>query len=378
MRFLPDARELALREEFRTFFEQHCPPDYAEHCDTNAEFPIQLFGSAGECGMFGLTVPAEYGGRGEDAVALAILFEEAGRAFPDFANLVVRQALCSSAILRSGPEAVRQQYLPRFAAGTVHMAFAATEPDAGSDVASMRTTIEPVDGELRIDGNKVFATGSDVGDAMLVLGRLPETTRRHGLSAVVVATDSHGVGIERMATLGVRATGSARVRLDGVRVGTDQMVGELGDGWSVLTGGLDLERLATSAIACGAANFLIEHVADYLRGRHQFGGPLSRLQMVRHRMADLAMDVDSAELAMFRTAYRISNGIGTHVEASVAKLAATEAYMRTAHAAVQLEGGYGYSGDAIVQRHFRDAKMYEIGGGASDVQREIIARGLGL
>jgi len=378
MRFLPDARERALRDEFRMFFERHCPPEYAERCDNEARFPTELFQTAGERGMFGLTVPTEYGGRGEDATALAILFEESGRAFPDFANLVVRQALCASAIVRSGPEALRQEYLPRFASGSIHMAFAATEPEAGSDVASMQTTIEPTDGALDVNGHKVFATGSDVGDAMLVMGRLPGTTRRQGLSAVIVSTSAPGVTIERMATLGVRATGSARVRLDDVRVDADQVVGELGDGWSVLTGGLDLERLATSAIACGAANFLIEHVAEYLRGRQQFGGPLSSLQMVRHRMADLAMDVDSAELAMFRTADRISKGIGTHVEASVAKLSATEAYMRTAHAAVQLEGGYGYSGDTVVQRHFRDAKMYEIGGGASDVQREIIARGLGL
>jgi alkylation response protein AidB-like acyl-CoA dehydrogenase len=107
MRFLPDEREVALRDEFRTFFEQHCPPEYAARCDSDAEFPSELFRIAGERGMFGLTVPTEYGGRGDDAVALAILFEEAGRAFPDFANLVVRQALCSSAIVRSGPEASR-------------------------------------------------------------------------------------------------------------------------------------------------------------------------------------------------------------------------------------------------------------------------------
>jgi alkylation response protein AidB-like acyl-CoA dehydrogenase len=148
------------------------------------------------------------------------------------------------------------------------------------------------------------------------------------------------------------------------------------DGWRVLASGLDLERLASAAIATGAAGLLIEHVSGHLRRRKQFGRPLSELQAVRHRLADLAMEVDGAELAAFRTARRMAAGIDTNVEASVAKLSGTEAYMHVAHAAVQLEGGYGYTLDTVVQRHFRDAKMYEIGGGASDVQREIIAKGI--
>ena len=152
----------------------------------------------------------------------------------------------------------------------------------------------------------------------------------------------------------------------------------MGDGWRILTAGLDLERVAAAGIACGAARYLVEHVTSYLSRRVQFGAPLFELEVVRHRLADLASEVEAAELALSRTAGRMASGTGTHVEASVAKLAATEAYMRVAHAAVQLEGGYGYTSDLVVQRHFRDAKMYEIGGGASDVQREIIAKGIGV
>lgn len=378
MRFEPNERERGLREEFRAFFAEHCPDEYAEQCDEEARFPAELYQAAGRAGLLGLIVPEGYGGRGEDAVALAILFQEAGRVFPDFANLIVREALCVNAIVKTASDALRAELLPAFAAGELHMAFAATEPDAGSDIASLRTTLTPDGDRYTVDGTKVYATGSDVADAMLVFGRLPGTERREGLTAIIVPTDADGVTVERLTTLGVRATGTARVVLDGVVVRQDRVVGEPGGGWAVLTSGLDLERLATAAVATGASSALIDHVVSYVRQREQFGEPLAALQAVRHRLSDLAMEVDAAELAAFRTAQRISKGIGTHVEASVAKLAGTETYMRVAHAAVQLEGGHGYTVDGFVQRHFRDAKMYEIGGGASDVQRDIIARGLGL
>ena len=378
MRFAADQREAALRAEFRRFYEEHAPASYVERCDEEERFPEELYRAAADEGILGLVIPREHGGRGEDAVALAILFQESGRAFPDFANLIVRQALCAMGIARHGREDLRAELLPAFAEGRLHMAFAASEPNAGSDVASLQTTAEPVGDGFVVSGEKIYATGADVGEAMLVFCRLPGTEKRDGMTAVVVPTDAGGVTVERLSTLGVRATGTARVWLSDVVVGADRVVGAVGDGWRVLTAGLDLERLATAAIATGAAGYLIEHVSEHLRKRVQFGAPLSELQAVRHRLADLAMEVDAAELAAFRTARRIVTGVGTHVEASVAKLAGTEAYMRVAHAAVQLEGGYGYTLDKVVQRHFRDAKMYEIGGGASDVQREIIGRGLGL
>jgi alkylation response protein AidB-like acyl-CoA dehydrogenase len=277
-----------------------------------------------------------------------------------------------------GSRELQEELLPRFTSGRMHMAFALTEPTAGSDVASLSTTARPVDDAYAINGEKIYATGSDVGDAMLVFARLPGTSRREGLLALVVATDTPGVTIERLPTMGVRATGSARVSIEDAVVSRDRLVGQVGDGWRILTAGLDLERVAAAGIACGAARYLVEHVTRYLRQRVQFGAPLFELEVVRHRLADLASEVEAAELALFRTAGRMASGTGTHVEASVAKLAATEAYMRVAHAAVQLEGGYGYTSDLVVQRHFRDAKMYEIGGGASDVQREIIGKGIGV
>jgi alkylation response protein AidB-like acyl-CoA dehydrogenase len=139
-----------------------------------------------------------------------------------------------------------------------------------------------------------------------------------------------------------------------------------------------MERLATAAIGVGASTFLLERVIAFLKQRQQFGKPLASLQAVRHHLADLAMRIDAAELATMFVAHGLATGTTVHREASVAKLAATETYMAVAHQAVQLEGGYGYTRDTVVQRHFRDAKMYEIGGGASDVQRDIIAKGLGL
>ncbi|WP_165966067.1 acyl-CoA dehydrogenase family protein [Actinomadura sp. 7K534] len=378
MRLMEDTRESALREEFRAFFAEHCAPEYADECDARGRFPEELYRAAGQAGLLGACLPAEHGGRGEDATALAILFSEAGRAFPDFANLIVRQHLCATVLERFGSPEQRAELLPRFARGGIHMAFGASERGAGSDVTALATTARRDGGEYVVDGEKLYATGAHVADAVLVFAREPGTSGREGICALVVWSGNPGMRAERLDTLGVRATGTAMVTLTAARVPADARVGGDGEGWRVLRSGLDMERLATAAIATGASRFLLDRTIGYLNERRQFGRPLSGLQAVRHRLADLAMRTDAAELATMAVAHGLATGAPVHLDASVAKLAATETYMAVAHQAVQLEGGHGYTKDSVVQRHYRDAKMYEIGGGASDVQRDIIARGLGL
>ncbi|WP_051248078.1 acyl-CoA dehydrogenase family protein [Nocardioides halotolerans] len=378
MRFVADERETALREEFRAFFAAHCTEDYVAACDEGERFPAELYRAAGEHGVLATFVPREYGGRGEDAVGLAILFQEAGRAFPDFANLVVRESLCVTALVKYASEEQKQRWLPRFASGALHMAFGASEPGAGSDVGSLATVATPDGDDFRVTGEKLYATGADVADAVLVFARLPGTRKRDGVTALVVPTDAPGLTVDRLSTLGVRATGTAAVHLDGVRVPAADVVGGAGDGWKVLLAGLDLERMATAAIGTGASRLLLERTVEFLKGREQFGQPLGRFQAVRHRVADLAMSIDAAELSTMLVARGMVEGVSVQVDASIAKLTGTETYMTVAHQAVQLQGGRGYTLDKVVQRHFRDAKMYEIGGGASDIQRDIIAKGLGL
>jgi alkylation response protein AidB-like acyl-CoA dehydrogenase len=380
VRFVSDEAETALRDEFRSFFGRHCPPAYAEECDRAERFPAELYAAAGRERILATFVPAEYGGREGNPVALAILFQEAGRAFPDFANLVIRNSLCVTGMVRHAGAEQRQRWLPQFAAGTMHMAFGASEPEAGSDVGSIATIAAPDGpaGDYVVSGSKLYTTGADAGDAILCIARLPGTRRREGLIALVIPTSAAGVEVRRLSTLGVSATGTAAVTLTGVRVPSANVIGEPGKGWDVLLAGLDLERLASAAIAVGASRLLVEHVSDWLGKRVQFGRPLAELQVVRHRIADIATAVDAAELATMAVAYGMAAGRSVHVDASAAKLAATETFMRTAHQAVQLEGGHGYVADRLVQRYFRDAKMYEIGGGASDVQRDIIAKALGL
>lgn len=379
MRFTPEATQERTRADLRAFFEEHCPPEYADACDSERRFPHELFRAAADAGIFRVSVPEEFGGHGLDPMALAVLLQEAGRAFPDFANTIVRsQTICAPLVEAFGTPEQRAELLPRFADGSMHMAFATSEPGAGSDATAL-STVARRDGDAWVlSGEKRYATGSDVADAICCIARLEGTTGREGLTAIVLDPRAEGLRIERHDTLGVSGTGTASLVLDGVRAPADAVLGEPGDGWKVLVHGLDLERLATAAIATGAAGFLIEHVTAFVREREQFGAPLASLQAVRHHLADMAMAVDAAELAMFRVAWLLSRGRQAHLEASVAKLAATEAYMAVAHRALQLEGGWGYTFDRVVQRHFRDAKMYEIGGGASDVQRDIIGRRIGL
>jgi alkylation response protein AidB-like acyl-CoA dehydrogenase len=308
-----------------------------------------------------------------------VLLQEAGRAFPDFANTIVRsQTLCMTLVGQFGSERQRSELLPRFADGSMHMAFAISEPEAGSDALALATSARRVEGGWELSGDKRYATGADVADAILVIARQEGTSEREGLLAAIVAPGQEGVAITRHDTLGVRATGTASIELRGVRVADEDVLGPPGEGFALLLAGLDLERLATGAIATGAARALLERVAAFVKAREQFGKPLASLQAVRHHLADASMRIEAAELAVFRVAHILSEGRRAHLEAAIAKLSATETYMAVAHRAVQLEGGFGYTFDAVVQRHFRDAKMYEIGGGASDVQRDIIGKRIGL
>jgi alkylation response protein AidB-like acyl-CoA dehydrogenase len=367
------------RAAFRTFFEEHCPPEYADRCDTERRFPRELYDAAAAEGLFEVCVPEEYGGRGFDPHALAVLLQEAGRAFPDFANTIVRsQTLCMTLVNGFGTDAQKGELLPRFANGSMHMAFATSEPGAGSDAFALTTTARKVDGGYELAGEKRYATGSDVADAILCIARLEGTSGRDGLLGVILDPAAAGLQIERHDTLGVSATGTASLRLDGVKARDEDVLGVAGEGRALLLAGLDLERLATAAISAGASRFLLEHVAAFLQEREQFGAPLADLQAVRHHLANMSMRVQVAELATFRVADILGSGGSAHLEASVAKLTATETYMWCAHRALQLEGGWGYTFDRTVQRHFRDAKMYEIGGGASDVQRDIIGKHIGL
>jgi alkylation response protein AidB-like acyl-CoA dehydrogenase len=373
------AHATELRSELRAFFTEHCPAEYVDACDAEGRYPHKLFAAAAEHGIFRVSIPEEYGGNGLDPVALAVLLQEAGRVFPDFANTIVRsQTICGPLVAEFGTDRQKAELLPRFADGSMHMAAAIAEPEAGSDAFALSTTARRVDGGWILDGHKRYATGSDVADAILCFARVDGTTGKDGLTAVILDRDAAGLTITRHDTLGVRATGTASLALDAVRVDDEALLGDPGAGLSLLLAGLDLERLATAAISSGASQALLEHVSAFVKQREQFGAPLAELQAVRHHLADMSMRIQAAHLATFRVAQMLADGKRAHLEAAVAKLSATETYMWVAHLAVQLEGGWGYTFDRFVQRHFRDAKMYEIGGGASDVQRDIIGRRIGL
>jgi alkylation response protein AidB-like acyl-CoA dehydrogenase len=307
------------RARFRAFFDEHCTPEYADACDSEGRFPHELFAAAAQAGLFRVSVPEAYGGLGFDPHTLTVLLQEAGRAFPDFANTIVRsQTLCMTLVGQFGSEQQKQELLPRFADGSMHMAFAISEPEAGSDALALVTTARVVEGGYALDGNKRYATGADVADAILVIARLEHTSDREGLLAAIVAPTADGVAITRHDTLGVRATGTASIDLTDMRVREDELLGPPGEGFSLLLAGLDLERLATAAIATGASRGLLERVAAFVKQREQFGKPLARLQAVRHHLANMSMRIEAAELAVFRVAHVLAEGRRAHLEAAVA------------------------------------------------------------
>ena len=259
------------------------------------------------------------------------------------------------------------------------MAFALTEPESGSDAASLKTTARR-DGETFVlRGQKMFTSAMDVSDVVLLAARTdPEAPKHGGISCFLVDCRSPGIEVQRLETLGHRAIATTAVFLEGVRVPVDRLLGPLNGGWSIITGTLELERLCLSAARTGAAAAAFEDALAYAKARHQFGRPIGKFQAVAHKLADMQVMLDVSRTMVYRFAWLMSQGKADRRDAAVLKLYTAEAYKAIADHGMQILGGYGYTMDSDMQRHFRDSRLATIGGGTSEIQRNIIAQALGL
>ena len=366
------------RATFRAFFEEHCPPEYADACDSEGRFPHELFEAAAVAGLFRVSVPEAYGGLGFDPHTLTVLLQEAGRAFPDFANTIVRsQTLCMTLVDQFGSAAQKQALLPWFADGTMHMAV--RDLRAGRRLGCARARHHRPAGRrrLRADGRQALRDRSDVADAILVIGPARGHGGADGLLARFVEPHAAGMTITRHDTLGVRATGTASIELEACACATRICSGRPERGSrccspaSIWSASRPVRSPRAPRAACSSASRTSCASASSSASPLETSGraPPPREHVDAHRRGR-ARGLPRRPRARRRQR--------AHLEAAIAKLAATETYMAVAHRAVQLEGGWGYTFDRVVQRHFRDAKMYEIGGGASDVQRDIIGKRIGL
>jgi acyl-CoA dehydrogenase len=368
------------RRVLREMLERVCPREYARRCDDDKRPPREAFDALAEAGWLGLGLPEQYGGLGGDTLDIAILLEEAGRAMVDLGLWIFRAMVYGGqAVLHSGTDAQKAYFLPRVARGQLSTALALTEPGSGSDAAALTTTATADGDDYVLEGQKMFCSGLTVSEYVIIAARTdPGVPKHRGISLFLVDTNSSGLSHRPIDTLGHRSVATTAVFLDQVRTPKSSLLGPLNEGWRLLGVYLEWERLCLSAARTGGAMAALEEAIDYAKRREQFGQPIGKFQAVSHKLAEMAMLVDISRLLVYRYAWLISQGEAGHLEAAILKLFAAESYKTVADLGLQVMGGYGYSMESDMQRHFRDARLGTIGGGTSEIQKNIIARQLGL
>jgi alkylation response protein AidB-like acyl-CoA dehydrogenase len=377
---------LRLQQQVRELADEVVAPAAYEY-DTRRELPMAILAAMGELGLFGLPVPAEYGGQGRDYLALCLAVEQLARVDQSIAvTLEAGVGLGMMPLLRSGTEAQKQRWLPSLAAGRALGAFALTEAEAGSDAAGTRTTARLEDGEWVIDGTKQFITNSGTPITRLVTitavtGELtrPDGSVRKELTAILVPVPAPGFVVgPAYDKVGWHTSDTHPLTLTGVRVPAENVLGARGRGFANFLQTLDEGRIAFAALCTGAAQGCLEQATAHARTRTVFGRTLGSNQSVAFTLARMQQRVALARLAYYDAAFKLVHGRPFKTEASIAKLTGGEAAMANARDAAQLLGGYGFLNESPVGRHYRDAKILEIGEGTTEVQLAVIARSLGF
>ncbi|MFQ5399270.1 MAG: acyl-CoA dehydrogenase family protein [Anaerolineae bacterium] len=370
----PQQKEVQARA--RRFAQEEVAP-LARETDETGEFPLHLVRRMGELGFLAGPVETRYGGSEMDYVSFTLISEELGRADSSVRGfLAVHASLVSLCIRDWGTEAQKRKYLPRLATGEFIGCYCLTEPNAGSDVASMESTVrEAADGYV-INGEKIWITNGGIADVALVFASIDRSKRHRGICAFIVETGTPGFHREPMPgkELGHRSSSHAHITFDECHVPKEALLGEIGGGFKVAMSALDHGRLGVAAGAVGIAQACLDASVDFARKRRQFGQRIGDFQMIQAAIADMVADIEAARLLVYKAAWMKEQGLPTTRFTSTAKLFATEIAARAASEAVLLHGGRGYSNVYPVERLYRDIKGLQIYEGSSHIQRIVIAR----
>jgi alkylation response protein AidB-like acyl-CoA dehydrogenase len=375
MDFTLSEAQRAIQGVVRDFARREIIPKAAAF-DQREEFPWEIIQKAASLGLLGILVPEKYGGAGMDYVSYVAILEELGRADASVALTVeAHNSLGVNHILLFGTDDQRRRYLPPLARGEMLSAWALTEPGSGSDAAAMRTTAVRHENTYVLTGTKNFITSGSVAGVYVILAQSDATRGSHGISAFILGRGAPGFSVgRREKKLGVRASDTAQLILDHVRVPAENLLGEIHHGFIDTLQVLDGGRIGIAALAVGLARAALEESVAYSKQRVQFGQPISAFQATQFKLADMATAIDAARLLTYRAAVLADQGRPFTKEASMAKVYSAEAAVAAATQAIQIHGGYGYTVEYPVERYLRDAKLCEIGEGTSEIQRLIIAR----
>jgi alkylation response protein AidB-like acyl-CoA dehydrogenase len=371
-------QHVLLRKSVREFAKAEIAP-HAQTWDKEERFPREFVPKLAAMGLLGIRIPEEYGGAGLDTTSYAICVEEIARVDGSIALTVAsHNGLGTGHVLAFGSEALKRKYLPKAVTGEWLAAWALTEPGSGSDSAALRTTARRDGSGWIIDGTKTFITQGSVGGFCVVLARTnPDVPKQRGITAFVVDHGTPGfTASKHLLKLGCRASDTAELTLDGVRVDDAQRVGEVDQGFADTMRILDRGRISIAAMALGLGYGALDMAVRYAKERKAFGKPIADFQAIQWMLADSKTELDAASVLAYRAAWLADQGKVHTREAAMAKLFASEAATRACNASLQVHAGYGYVREFDVERHLRDAKLCEIGEGTSEVQRMVIAKHL--
>jgi alkylation response protein AidB-like acyl-CoA dehydrogenase len=352
-----------------------------EH-DRESMFPREVWAKCADMGIFGLPIPEEYGGTAQGVVSTVLAMEALGHGCRDNGLIFALNSQlwsCEIPILHFGTTAQKQRYLPKLCTGQLVGGHAATEPDSGSDVFSMKTRATKTDGGYVLNGSKIFITNAPIADILIVFAVTDESKGVMGLSAFIVERGAPGLSVgKNIERMGLRTAMVGELSFNDCAVAADSLLGREGAGSAIFNSEMGWERCCLFACHVGAMQRELENCVAYARQRSQFGQPIGKFQSIAHRIADMKTRVELSRLILYKTAWLREHDKPASLESAMAKLFISEAYVQTCLDSVHIHGAYGYSTELEIERNLRDSVASTIYSGSSEIQRSTIARLLGL
>ncbi|MBP5994663.1 MAG: acyl-CoA dehydrogenase family protein [Crocinitomicaceae bacterium] len=375
MNFSLNENQMMIAQMVRDFAEKEIKPFYKQW-DADEHFPVETMKKMGELGLLGIFIPEEYGGSGFTYFEYATALMELGKVCGGIGlSVAAHNSLCTGHIYYHGNEEQKKKYLPKLASGEFIGAWGLTEANTGSDAMRMQTTAVKDGNDWVINGAKNWITHGLSGDIAVILVRTGELLDSNGITAFIIEKDMPGFSAVKIKDkLGVRASETAELIFDNVRVPQENVIGNIGDGFKQAMQILDGGRVSIASLSCGIARGAYESSVKYAKEREQFGHPIAQFQAIAFKLADMKTQVEAAELLTFQAAFRKNEKLHMTKEGAFAKYFASEVSVKCGNEAVQIMGGYGYTKEYPAEKFLRDAKLMTIGEGTSEIQKLVISR----
>ncbi|MER7797108.1 acyl-CoA dehydrogenase family protein [Microbacterium sp. NPDC096154] len=372
--------QIMMRDVVLDLLAKTLPREEIKRLDDEREWPEAAYQALAEAGFLGIPFEEEYGGSEGSYKDLTVLMETLGYYYGGIGQaLMITLLYAGGHISKFGSPELKQRIIPGIVDGSIKLALAMSEPGTGSDVAGISTKAVRGDNGYVLNGTKVWISGAHVADYIVVIAKTdPNAGRHQGVSTILVDTKSPGVKISPLAMLGRRTTHANEVVFEDVEVPFENLIGEEGAAWKNIMKALAVERLALAAIAAGNCFRITEDARDYAKQRVQFGQPISDFQVIQHKLVDMWTMAETARQQVYRVAELLDGGQGAIEEASIAKIVATENGFKCADMGLQIFGGSGYAMEYDMQMYFRDARVGPIGGGTNEIQKNVLAKRMGI